>query len=246
MLAFKALEPYDAQLSSMISSELVRLATVYSLPISRDGIPLSLRYDVVVRDSDTLDMPPRNVTHLTLYNDSYLLRYDIANGTGRFDNWAGFADLLLLVALSDYNSGDTVNAIGNFTTAANMWDGVGLRDLAFNQSYGEGQAPGNPHAYATYKLGLLLYVSGKLGRHLTFETDVANRIWSMQNQTNGGIFTHIMPDGGSGTSDTNTETTAMVILGITSITIPEFDLPVLMLCISVLLLAVIVRRIRHQ
>lgn len=247
LLAFKALEPYDSQLSSKIGSELVRLAKVYNLPTSPDGLPLSLRYDVVVRDSDTLDMPPRNVTHLTLYNGSYLLRYDLANGTGSFGNWAGFADLLLLVALSDYNSGDTVNAIGSFTTAANMWDGVGLRDLAFNTTYGEGQAAGNPHAYATYKLGLLLYVSGKLGRHLPFENDIVNRIWSMQNQTSGGIFTHMMPDGGSGTSDTNTETTAMVILGITSIRqpVPEFDLPMLMMVVGATMSVLITRRIRH-
>jgi multisubunit Na+/H+ antiporter MnhB subunit len=50
----------------------------------------------------------------------------------------------------------------------------------------------------------------------------------LQNQTSGGIFTHITPDGGWGQSDTNTETTAFVILGMTSIQnqppneIPEF------------------------
>ena len=125
---------------------------------------------------------------------------------------------------------------------------MGLQDLGFTTPYGEGQATGNPHAYATYKLGLLLYVSGILGIHLPFESHVVNRIWSMQNQTSGGIFTHIMPDGGSGTSDTNTETTAMVILGMTSVRqpIPESDFPVLMLCMSTLLCAVIIRKIRRR
>ena len=131
------------------------------------------------------------------------------------------------------------------TTESDLWDGVGLRDLGYNISYGEGQAIGNPHAYSTYKLGLLLYVSGILAVHLPFESDVVNRIWSMQNQTNGGIFTHIMPDGSSGASDTNTENTAMVILG-TSLIVPEFDFPVLMLCISVLLCAMIIRRIKRR
>jgi hypothetical protein len=247
LLAFKALEPYDEQLSPMISSELVRLAKVYNLPTFRGGIPLSLRYDVIMRDNETLDMPPRNVTHLTLYNGSYELRYDIANGTGTFNDWSDYGDLLLLVALSDYNRGDAVDAIGNFTAAAKMWDGTGLRDKASTSPYGEGQALGYPYAYATYKLGLLLYVSGRFGRHLPFENDVVKRIWSVQNQTNGGIFTHIMPDGGRGTSDTNTETTALVILGMTSVKpIPESDSPVLMLCISVLLFAVIIRRIRRR
>src|SRR5208337_1838211 len=89
-----------------------------------------------------------------------------------------------------------------------------------------------------------------LGVHPAFENDVVSRIWSMQNQTNGGISTHIMPDGSSGASDTNTETTAMVILGITSVMqpppIPESDSPVLMLCISVLLCAMIIRSIRRR
>lgn len=246
LLAFKALEPNDSQLSSTIQSELVRLAQLYHLPTSGDGLPLSLRYDVIIRDNATLEIPPRNVTHLTLYHDSYVLKYDLANGTGTFLDWKEYADLLLLVALSSHNQEDSRDAIGNFTRAANMWDGIGLRDLGFTTPYGEGQAIGNPHAYATYKLGLLLYVSGILGVHLPFESDVVNRIWSMQNQTNGGIFTHIMPDASIGASDTNTETTAMVILGITSVMphpIPESDSPVLMLCIGILLCTMIIRRL---
>jgi hypothetical protein len=247
LLAFKALEPYDQQLSSTIRSELVRLANLYHLPTSGDGVPLSLRYDVVLRDNETLELPPRDVTHLSLYNGSYWLRYDIANGTDRFIDWRDFADLLLLVALSNRNRGDVVNAVGNFTAAANMWDGVGLRDSAFVTAYGEGQAAGNLHAYATYKLGLLLYVSGRLGIRLSFENEVVSRIWSMQNKTDGGIFTHIMPGGGSGTSDTNTETTAIVILGMTSVRqpVPEFHLPIQVLAVVVLLCAVTIRRIRR-
>jgi hypothetical protein len=218
LLAFKALEPYDANLSSTIRLELVRLAKVYNLPTSGHGVPLSLRYDVVIRDNETLEMPPRNITHLTLYSDSYTLKHDIANGTtGQFLDWRTYADLRLLVALSDCNSGDRVNALSNFTAAANMWDGIGLRDQAYNRTLGEGQDPRDgPHAYATYKLGLLLYVSGKLGQPLSFERDVIARIWSMQNPDNGGIFTHIRANGTHGVSDTNTETTAFVILGVTA------------------------------
>jgi hypothetical protein len=78
-----------------------------------------------MRNNETLELPPRDVTHLTLYSGAYLLRYDIANGTGTFVNWAGFADLLLLVALSNRNRGALANAIGNFTAAAKMWDGIG-------------------------------------------------------------------------------------------------------------------------
>jgi len=217
LLAYKALVPYDPQLAYAIRSELVRVAELYALPSYRDGIPLSLRYDVIIRDDAVLEMPPKDITHLTLYSSSYLLRYDIANGTDGFEDWREYADLLLLVALSNHNRGDRTNAAGNFTLAANMWDGIGLRDKGYRLEYGEGQAEGFSHAYATYKLGLLLFASGKLSVNLPFEQDVITRVWSMQNQTSGGIFTHITPDGGRGESDTNTETTAIVILGMTSI-----------------------------
>jgi hypothetical protein len=70
----------------------------------------------------------------------------------------------------------------------------------------------------------------------------------MQNQTSGGLFTHIMPNGSSGKSDTNTETTAIVILGMTGIKqpIPEFDSPILVLFVIVLLSAMTIRRITRR
>jgi hypothetical protein len=225
LLAYKALEPYDLHVASTIRSELVRIAELYDLPSSKEGVPLSLRYDVVLDDDAILEVPPRNIVHMTLYNGSYLLRYDIANGTDRFEDWREYADLLLLVALSNHNRGDHVNALGNFTLAANMWDGTGLRDKAYRLEYGEGQARGFSHVYGTYKLGLLLFAGGTLSVNLPFEQDVIARVWSMQNQTSGGIFTHMTPDGGWGESDTNTETTAFVILGMTTIqTQPRNDI----------------------
>jgi hypothetical protein len=216
LLVYKALETQDSELASTIKSELIEIARIYDLPASLDGLPLSLRYDVIMRDNEALEIPPMNVTHITLYDGSYLLRYDIANGTGQFEDWREYADLLLLVALSNHNLGERANAVGNFTLAAKMWDGIGLRDKAYDLPYGEGQALGSDHAYATYKLGLLLYVSAKLGIDFPFEKDVVNRIWSVQNQTSGGIYTHILPDGTHGDSDTNTETTAFIILGVSS------------------------------
>ena len=217
LLAWKALEYHDLELASTIRSRLVEISRTCRLPSSSDGIPLSLRYDAVIREDEVLEIPPKEITHMTLYSGSYLLRHDIANGTSRFEDWREYADLLLLVALSNHNQGKKADAVGNFTLATKMWDGMGLRDKAYDLPYGEGQAWGSDHAYATYKLGLLLYVSTKLGIDLRFEEDVVNRIWSMQNQTSGGIYTHILPDGTHGDSDTNAETTAFIILGVSSV-----------------------------
>jgi len=250
LLAYKALEPYDSKLASTIRSRLLEIAKAYNLPVSSDGVPLSLRYEVIMTDDEVLEIPPRTVTHMTLYNGSYLLRHDIGNGTDRVQDSREYADLLLLAALSNHNRRDHANAVGNFTLAEKMWDDIGLRDKAYYLPYGEGQAQGSPNAYATYKLGLLLYTAGRLGITLPFEDDVISRVWSMQNQTSGGIFTHITPDGGHGDSDTNTETTAFVILGMTSIQnrIPEFPSGALMSAILVTVLAVsvfLIRRVRR-
>lgn len=239
LLAYKALESHDFELASTIRLRLIEIARTYNLPISSDRLPLSFRYDVIMRDNEVLEIPPKNVTHITLYNGSYLLRYDIANGTGQFDDWREYADLLLLVALSNHNRGDRANAVGNFTLAAKMWDGVGLRDKAYDLPYGEGQALGSAHAYATYKLGLLLYVSAKLGIDLPEKDVVVNKIWSVQNQTSGGIYTHILPDGTAGDSDTNTETTAFITLGVTS-TQSGFSTWNALMVMSVALVALIV------
>jgi len=226
LLAFKALEPYDHVLASTIRSKLTEIAQQYMLPRSPENLPLSLRYDLLVRDDETLEVPPRGVVTTILRNDSYLLKYDIANGTTLVEDWREYADLRLLVALSSHNRGDRDNALSNLTAAVQMWDGIGLHDKAYDDSYGEGQVAGSSHAYATYKLGLLLYVSAKLGLPLApdMQNSVTERIRQMQNQTSGGIFTHILPNGSHGDSDTNTETTAIIILGLSAYqAIPEFE-----------------------
>ena len=125
----------------MLTNQNLEKAIAYNLPSSSNGLPLSLRYDVIMRDDEVLEIPPKEITHITIYNGSYLLRYDIANGTGQFDDWREYADLLLLVALSNHNLGERANAVGNFTLATKMWDGTGLRDKAYDLPYGEGQAP---------------------------------------------------------------------------------------------------------
>ena len=60
LLAFKALELHDSELATTIRAELVRIAQLYTLP-AREGVPLSLRYDVVVRDDETIEIPPREM-----------------------------------------------------------------------------------------------------------------------------------------------------------------------------------------
>lgn len=49
-------------------------------------------------------MPPRTVTHISLHNDSYLLRYDVANGTDSINDWSGYDDFRLKPAHKNRSS----------------------------------------------------------------------------------------------------------------------------------------------
>ena len=64
LLACKALESHDFELASTIRSRLVEIARTYNLPTSSDRLPLSLIYDVIMRDDEVLEIPPKEITHV--------------------------------------------------------------------------------------------------------------------------------------------------------------------------------------
>jgi len=120
--------------------------------------------------------------------------------------WKEYADLLLLASINAFNRGDIVearNLFGNVT-----FDGTGLTDAANKQ--------GN---YSTYKLALYLIAAEKVGIDIPAKKEIMNRILSLQendptSNRYGGVYTDYDSNGKPLTSDTNTETTSLVLLAL--------------------------------
>jgi hypothetical protein len=116
-------------------------------------------------------------------------------------DWNQYVDLLLYAALSCHWQGNDSGALGYYNSAVQMWNETskGLQDKAFNATY------------ATYKLASLLYTSKVLGQNLPFESELVDRIYAQQRESDGGIITDYYVNGTS-EGDANTETTSIVII----------------------------------
>jgi len=152
---------------------------------------------------------PFNVTNFYEWKigDSCTIRTEVLNSTERMTDWQEYIDCVCYAALTRYYQNNDTGAKYYFDIAAGMWDGTGLADKGFrwvnSSSYGK---------YETYKLALLLFTSKVLGEELEYERELSNTIWKCQH-TNGGIITHYLPDGTPDPqADTNSETTALVLL----------------------------------
>lgn len=188
------------RIAELIETKLKESAMTHSLPVNAEGLPISFMHEAVVNDS--IPILNRNCTRLTLESNDYVVETEVCNGT-TIDDWQGYADRLLFMALSCHWQGNSTNANHYFELAKAMWDGAGINDTATKKDC----------VYATYKLALLLYASKILGERLAFEFELINRIWSLQNETDGGIITNYFANG-TFIGDANTETTSIVIISI--------------------------------
>jgi len=210
LLAWKALEVanemyyYGAgevrQVADRIETKLKEDATLYNLPRDSNGFPISFMHEAVI--SDIMPTPNRSATTLTLHSGDYNLKTEVCNGT-ILPDWHVYADRLLFAALSYHWKGNDTAANLYFKKATAMWNGIGIDDKAT-------KADG---FYATYKLALLLYTSKVLCRRLPFECELVKRIWSLQNESDGGIITNYYANG-TLVGDANTETTSIVIIAV--------------------------------
>jgi len=188
------------EVAEKTKAKLVELAVQYGLPRDADGLPQSYVHEAVI---GRLALPPyRTETNCTLYKDDYVLNITMLNGT-IMNDWAQYADLLLYAALSCHWQGNDTEALGYYRNVVAMWNEAdrGLQDKTVNGTYD------------TYKLALLLYTSRVLGKSLVFESELINRIWSLQNETNDGIVTNYFADG-TPYGDANTETTSIAIIAL--------------------------------
>jgi tetratricopeptide (TPR) repeat protein len=189
-----------SDVANEIELRLRELASKYNLPRNSDGLPISYKHEAVI--GEIVPIPfNQSVTYVLEKTLDYEIVVEIANSTQVMTDWQEYADLLLYAALSCYSAGDEANAREYFDRACAMWDGIGLRDKAFEAN---GQ-------YEVYKLALLLFTSKRLGLSLEFEKELCKRIWLAQDKNTGGIRTHYLP-GGTVIGDANCETSSLVLL----------------------------------
>jgi hypothetical protein len=137
------------------------------------------------------------------------IKMEICNGSvvmGDYDDSGhreGYADLAIYAALHWHWEGNDTEATRLFNIAKDKWDGKGILDRPANKT--------DPPTYSTYKLALLLYASRVLNLPLGNKTEIEERLWSMQDQTNGGIFAEYQEDLAP-KGDANTETTSLAII----------------------------------
>ena len=197
LLAMHALEKYCPDIANQIKSKVIELAEEYNLPTDDEGLPISYCHEALF--GEIIPLPFRTSTN-------YLLEGHIiteARDGETMSDWEQYADLLCYATLSKHNEGKKEEALMYFEIAKGMWDGKGLADGAFSTHY------------ETYKLGLLLYTSKVLECPLEFEEELLNRLW-LQQAENGGFITGYLPNGAP-IGNTNSETTAIVLISLESL-----------------------------
>jgi len=184
-----------------IRAKLMYLAGFYGLPIDAAGLPKSYAHEAVIGD---VVLPPyRTDVNCTLYRNDFVLNMTMRNGIV-MEDWMHYADLLLYASLSNHWLGNYSQALTYYNMAVGIWNetSVGIQDVVANLR----------GTYETYKLALLLLTSKVLGKKLSFESQLVDRIWQLQ-RDDGGIITHYMANGTAVPgADANTETTSLVIM----------------------------------
>lgn len=199
---YYALRPSNPTIADAIQDRLQDLVVIYDLPHDADGLPISYKHEVVGGVWQHITLPFRRNTQIPLTSpDGFTINADLQNGPEDWPDSEQFADILCYTSLTYHYRGNVSGADHYYEKAVELWDGVGIADKVF---YDHG-------VYETYKLALLLHTAKILGRTLPFERDLSDRIWSLQNPYTGGIYVNYYPDG-TPIEDTNTETTAMVII----------------------------------
>jgi hypothetical protein len=106
-----------------------------------------------------------------------------------------------LKAICAYRSGDVAQALQEYGLGKGMFDGVGLRDLPYNQT----------HQYQTYKLALFVYAADVLNQPVN--GTALSTLLSMQAPI-GGFYTGYDAYYSHAGTFTNTETTSLAILAL--------------------------------
>jgi hypothetical protein len=199
VLAFYALQQWNRTISDNISETIKRIAGEYGLPTSQTGIPLNCRAEILLGyNVDYFFNETENVT----LNESYygsILKTEKANDS-IIDDFENYADLLCYASLVEWRRQNYNESNYYYEKVKAMWDGNGFRDTVFTNNY------------STYKLGLFYFLN-KMTRNgsFVFEKQLIERIWQCQD-SNGGFKTDYYGNGSFPVCQTNTETTAIILI----------------------------------
>jgi hypothetical protein len=231
-LAYKILEYFNRNESASKIQN-----TIESYGISLEG---NERLEVLF--NRTIPFPPYNSTGMkyspiidsSSNGEEFIVRNDERYAQNQ--DWRDYADLLLFGVLDRYYRGNaTYKDLWN--KAYTMFDGKGMADNVFNET----------NKYETYKLALFV-ITSRIINNQTMATNCAlNIVWKMQDESNGGVTTHYLPDLTPDPNSTqNIETTCLAIYSTVPKVIPEFPLLLIIpLFMIATLLAVIVYRRKH-
>jgi hypothetical protein len=96
-------------------------------------------------------------------------------------SWRDYGDMLIYQSLNQHLRGNREVARRYFDQAYSMWDGEGIYDATAREE----------NRYASHKLALILYASRVLD--ITINSQIGDRLWSMQNP-DGGISAYFKGD----------------------------------------------------
>jgi hypothetical protein len=199
VLASYVLQQWNREIADNITETIKRIAKEYGLPTSQTGIPLNCRAEILLGYNVDYFF---NMTEWVTLNSSYygsILRTEKANNSILKD-FESYADLLCYASLVEWRKGNYSGADYYYEKVKAMWDGNGFRDAAFTNNY------------STYKLGLFYFLN-KMTRNgsFVFEKQLIERAWQCQD-SNGGFKTNYYGNGSFLVCQTNTETTAIILL----------------------------------
>ena len=121
-------------------------------------------------------------------------------------DWEEYGDLLLYRALYYYYMESDFGKAGEYYDKAyNMFDGKGIYDKDTDEK------KNGTRYYVNYKLAFLIYVSIVLDENLDEIPPMITQLWSMQNETSGGIIARAYMDG-TPAGSANCETTAWTLI----------------------------------
>jgi hypothetical protein len=147
---------------------------------------------------------PCQIHNASNYNvsssDGAQIKTTLNNGTGYLSE-KQYADVAFLTAICLYDQGNDSGAMSAYGIGWSMFDGVGFRDLPYNQT---GQ-------YQTFKVALYVYASDILKQPVN-ETALTTLL-RMQAE-NGGFYTGYNSSFSPDRTLTNTETTSLAILAL--------------------------------